>query len=535
MRGSEIIEPETRSVMRRRSDRRHDRYLQLVELAPDGILIHDGERIVLANAAAVRLAGAIRRDQFIGQPIAAFLSPPYLKAVEAQLLEDGDLAALVIPVRDTFRRLDRSEVAVEVTAIAFLDAGHPSVHLVIKDITERLELQRAASQAEEHLHRAQKMEAVGALAGGVAHEVNNMMSVVLGFGAFLAEDKALTAERQADVGEIMKAAGRAASVTRQLLSFSRRALHRPEIVDLGAAVRDLEPVVRRLLGEDRHLTLLSSASPHVRVDPNQLEQVVINLAINARDAMPGGGTLTVTTTEAELSDGVTAANGVLIPAGRYALLVVRDSGIGMDAATQERIFEPFFTTKPTGRGTGLGLAAAYGIMSQNNGYIAVTTAPGLGTAFTLYLPVCADEAADGAARLVTPVERSERRSAATVLVVDDEPAVRAIVARSLNLGGFQCLEASSGAAALAIIDRHGPPDLVLTDLVMSGIGGIELARRLRELWPALPILFMSGYSLDDLRRHGVENIMEALIQKPFTPRALAVTVAEALKRVGSAP
>jgi len=338
----------------------------------------------------------------------------------------------------------------------------------------------------------------------------------------------MSAERLSDVGEIMKAADRASSVTRQLLSFSRRALHRPQVVDLGAAVHALEPVVRRLLGEDRQLALLSDASPHVRVDPGQLEQVVINLAINARDAMPAGGTLTLTTSETDVPDGLTAADGVRIPSGRYALLVVRDSGIGMDAATQARIFEPFFTTKPTGHGTGLGLAAAYGIMTQNNGYIAVTTAPGLGTAFTLYLPVCTDDA-DGVGPSVT-IGPSERRAAATVLVVDDEPAVRAIVARSLKLGGFQSLEASDGAGALAMIKRHGPPDLVLTDLVMPGIGGIELARRLRELWPALPILFMSGYSMDDLHRQGIGDIEAGLIQKPFTPRALATTVAEALAR-----
>ena len=528
MKGAHMIAPEHRRVVRRQSDRRHDRYRQLVELAPDGILIHDGERIVLANAAAVRLAGATRRDQFVGQPISAFLNPPYLKSVELQLMGVGDLSPLVAPVRDTFRRLDQSEVEVEVTALAFLDGDRPSAHLVVKDISERLELQRVASLAEEHLHHAQKMEAVGALAGGVAHEVNNMMSVVLGFGAFLAEDHALSAERQSDVGEIMKAADRASSVTRQLLSFSRRALHRPQVVDLGVALHALEPVIRRLLGEDRQVALLSDASPHVRVDPGQLEQVVINLAINARDAMAAGGTLTLTTAKSELADGMAAADGAAIPAGHYALLVVRDSGVGMDAATQARIFEPFFTTKPTGHGTGLGLAAVYGIMTQNNGYITVKTALGLGTEFTLYLPVCDDATEDMGPPV--PIGPGARRSVATVLVVDDEPAVRAIVARSLKLGGFLCLEASDGAHALAIIGREGPPDLVLTDLVMPGIGGVELARRVREHWPGLPILFMSGYSMEDLKRQGVTGVQGGLIQKPFTPRALAVTVAEALAR-----
>ena len=216
---------------------REERYQQLVELAPETILIHDGERIVLANAAAVRLAGATHRDQLVGQPIDSFLHPPYLKAVEAQLLATDDVAKPVLPVRDAFRRLDGSQVEVEVTAIAFLDHGRPSAHLVIRDLTERLRLQASARQAEEQLQQAQKMEAVGALAGGVAHEVNNMMSVILGFSEFLLSASDMAEERLAEVRQIVRAAERTAAVTRQLLAFSRRAFHRPQVVDLGPAVQ----------------------------------------------------------------------------------------------------------------------------------------------------------------------------------------------------------------------------------------------------------------------------------------------------------
>ena len=431
-------------------------------------------------------------------------------------------------MRDTFRRLDGSEVEVEVRAVAFMDHGRPSAHLVIRDITERLAVEQAARHMEERLQQAQRMEAVGALAGGVAHEVNNMMSVVLGFSDFLLRDERLPPECLADVREIMKAADRAAAVTRQLLAFSRRAVHRPQVVDLGAAVRGAEPVVRRLLGEGRQLVVVADAGPRVWVDPGQLEQVVINLALNARDAMPAGGTLTITTAETELASGTAAADGAAIPAGRYATLVVRDTGAGMDAATQAKIFEPFFTTKPIGQGTGLGLAAAHGILKQNNGYITVASAPGQGATFTVYLPV--HLVADTVKLRGEPPRAGAdpTEAGATVLVVDDEPAVRAVAARSLEHGGFRVLQASDGANALELVDRHGPPQLVLTDLMMPGMGGAELARRLKERWPALPILFMSGYSAEDLHRQGAIGSDGEVIQKPFTPTGLVESVSAAL-------
>ncbi len=514
---------------------RDERYQQLVELAPESILIHDGERIVLANAAAVRLAGATHRDQLVGQPIDSFLHPPYLKAVEAHLLGSGDVVKRVPPIRDAFRRLDGSEVEVEVTAIAFLDHGRPSAHLVVQDITERLDAQRAAHLAEEHLQQAQRMEAVGALAGGVAHEVNNMMSVILGFSDFLLQDPAMAADRVAEVRHIVRAAERTAAVTRQLLAFSRRAFHQPQILDLGPAVHDLEPVVRRLLGEERHLALTSDASLRVRVDKGQLEQVIVNLALNARDAMPAGGTLAITTAETELPKEVASGDGVAIPAGRYAIIVVRDSGGGMDSATQARVFEPFFTTKAVGQGTGLGLAAAAGIMRQNGGYIAVASEPGKGATFTLYLPVLSDpeivERREEPRGELPPPGGDAAPTGATVLLVEDEPVVRAIAARSLERGGFRVIQASDGAAALALVNQHGQPDLVLTDLMMPGIGGAELARRLRQRFPTLPILFMSGYSIDHLRREEAADFDGVLIQKPFTPDTLVSSVVAALSRV----
>ena len=517
---------ERRAASGRRGTDHDERYEKLVELALDGILIHDGEHIVLANAAALRLAGADHRDQVIGRPIEAFLNPPYLKAVEEALVRSGDAAALMPTVRDAFRRLDGSEIEVEVTAIAFVDRGRPYAHVVVRDITERLAVQAAARQADEYLRQAQKMEAVGALAGGVAHEVNNMMSVVLGFGEFLLQDPAMPEGRLPDVRQIMKAADRAAVVTRELLAFSRRAFHQPQILDLGPAVLGLEPVVRRLLGEERHLAFTADASPRVRVDRGQLEQVIVNLALNARDAMPTGGTLTITTAEVTLEAGVIGYGGISIPAGHYGLIAVRDTGVGMDPATQARIFEPFFTTKPAGEGTGLGLAAAYGIMEQNNGYIAVGSVPGEGTTFSLYLPLSPEDAASETIE-EQPVGLTAPEAGMTVLLVEDEPAVRAVIVRSLERGGFRVLQAPDAAVALQLADREARLDLVLTDLMMPGIGGAELARRLKESWPDLPVMFMSGYSAEEVRRRGSAHD-GVLIQKPFKPDTLLLSVNLAL-------
>ncbi len=512
---------------------RDKRYLELVELAPDGILIHDGQYIVLANAAAVRLAGAAHRRQLIGQPIDMFLHPPFLKALQAQLTR-GQASDLAAPVRDTLRRLDGAEIEIEVRAIAFMDGDQPSAHVVVRDITERLAAEQAARHVEQLLHQAQRMESVGLLAGGVAHEVNNMMAVVLGFADFLARDARLPPDCTADVREIMKAAERAATVTRQLLAFSRRAVHRPRAVDLCRAIRELEPVLRRLLGAGRQLLVASDAGCRVWVDPGQLEQVVINLSLNARDAMPDGGTLSISTRESDLPVGSIAADGTAIPIGRYAVVIVRDTGIGMDSATLARIFEPFFTTKPVGQGTGLGLAAAQGILVQSTGFIGVVSAPGEGTTFTLYLPILPSDSA--------PDRRGEERPPATdvayrgvsVLVVDDEAALRGVAARSLEHAGFRVVQAADGIQALEMVDRHGPPQVVITDLIMPGMSGAALARRLRDRWPALPVIFMSGYPREELQRQGALVADGELLAKPITPGELVASVAAALARAATA-
>jgi CheY-like chemotaxis protein len=320
-------------------------------------------------------------------------------------------------------------------------------------------------------------------------------------------------------------------VTRQLLQFSRRAAHRPEVVELGAAVSAAAPVLRRLLGQDRLLDVVADVATRVWFDPVQLEQLVVSLALNARDAMPRGGTLTITTTETEVPGGVAAVGGVAIPAGRYAALRVADTGTGMDDGLQAKIFEPFFSTKPVGRGTGLGLAAVFGIVAQNEGYITVASAPGRGATFTIFLPILpvADVAGQGEAQAGAGAALSP--AGATLLVVDDEPAVRTSVARLLQRSGFQVLCAADGTEALDVVERHGAPQLVLTDLTMPGMHGGELARRLRTRWPELAIVFMSGHSAEELTGSEAAGFEAALLQKPFAAAELVTCVNEALAKV----
>ncbi len=509
-----------------------ERYERLVELSPDGILIHDGEHIVMANAAVARLAGANDRNQLIGRPIKTFLNPPHLKDVENRLVANDPAAGSRV-VRDTFHRLDGAGVEVEVAAIPFVDKGRLAAHLVIRDITKRLLAQTVARQAEERLREAQKMEAIGALAGGVAHEVNNMMVVVLGASDLLLRNPAIPDDCARDLRDIWSAADRAATVTRQLLAFSRRAVHLPHAIDLDRLVRNVEQTVGRLLGTSRQLALVLGGPLRVMVDGGQIEQVIVNLVLNARDAMPTGGTLTITTKAAVIDQDVRGCAGTPIPDGRYGLLSIRDTGVGIDAANLARLFEPFFTTKPVGEGTGLGLAAVYGIMEQNAGFVAVESTPALGTTFNLYFSLMTDAAPPAGPHGQPMVATTLVRPGATILVIDDEPAVLKITGRILEADGFRVRLASDGESALASVAREGRPDLVLTDLIMPGMGGAEVARRLGAEWPDLPILFVSGYSTEDFRREwGVDSKL-FLLQKPFTAEQLIQKVAAVLSLAGA--
>jgi signal transduction histidine kinase len=395
-----------------------------------------------------------------------------------------------------------------------------------KDMT--IDVMQNMAELEAQLRQSQKMEAVGRLAGGVAHDFNNLLSIIQNYARFIAEDLEEDDPKRYDVTEIMNATERAGRLVRQLLTFSRKDVTRPENVDLNELVASLDHLLQRTLGEDIHLetTLAEGLSP-IRIDPTQVDQVLMNLVVNARDAMPRGGGIQITTHNVLVDDVMAASAPGLVP-GAYVCLSVRDEGEGMTPEVAEQIFEPFFTTKPRDSGTGLGLSTVYGIVKQAGGYIYVDTARGAGTTFRAYLPVI------GAETIVeTPeppvIETTTREvDSATVLVVEDETAVRRLVERILWGNGYTILSASSGQEALEFVTKYGfDIDLLITDVVMPGISGIELATRLTELRQNVGVLYMSGYSEDIVGRHGMDGT-EPLLQKPFTAEELKDAVRKML-------
>jgi PAS domain S-box-containing protein len=381
--------------------------------------------------------------------------------------------------------------------------------------------------AEDRLRRAERMETVGRLAGGIAHETNNQMSVILGSAQFVLGRSDIPEVVREDVEHIQRAAERTAGITHQLLAFSRRQVLQPQVLDLNALVQRAEPILRRSLGERSRLVVRAgSGLGRVKADPGQLEQVLLNLMLNARDAMPDGGTVTIETSNVALTPAYAAMKPVanIVP-GPHLLLSVSDTGVGMDRETLGRAFEPFFTTKAVGEGTGLGLATVYGIVKQSGGYIWLYSEPGQGTTFKIYLPVVG----------ATPTERGRRDSAPValegeaVLVVEDEPNVRMILARVLRERGYRVLEASHGRDALAIAgDPATRIDLIIADVVMPELGGRELAARLGERRPGVPILFTSGYTGHDVMERGLIERDWPFLAKPVAPDALARKVRELL-------
>jgi PAS domain S-box-containing protein len=388
-----------------------------------------------------------------------------------------------------------------------------------RDVTDR-------KVAEERLLQAQRMEAVGRLAGGVAHEANNQMSVILGSVAFLLGRGDLPDEVREDVEQIQRAAERTASVTTQLLAFSRRQVLQIQWLDLNTTVAGMESTLRRTMGEEVTVVLrIQDVSGSIVADPGQLERALLNLALNARDAMPGGGRLTIETGTIVLTEAYARLKpGVAIQPGAYAVLAVSDTGHGMDRETLAQAFEPFFTTKGLGKGTGLGLSTVYGFVKQSDGYVWAYSEPGQGTVVKVYLPLVDLPTEAGApARSIAPPAVIGR----TVLVVEDEPQVRRMAARALAQAGHRVLEAADGRDAISLLARAGQGiDLVLTDVAMPGMSGRELAERLREARPDVRVIFMSGYADDEIVRRGLLDPEQPFIQKPFTPAVLVQRVAE---------
>ncbi|WP_285746585.1 substrate-binding domain-containing protein [Lentzea sp. NBRC 105346] len=388
-------------------------------------------------------------------------------------------------------------------------------------VRERAE--RTQAQLEEQLRHSQKMEAVGRLAGGIAHDFNNLLVVINGYSELLKGWLADDEELREAAEEIQSAGARAAALTRQLLTFSRQEVLQPALVDLNDVVTGVEAMLRRLIAEDVDLVTRLAPSPGlVLADRGQLEQIVVNLAVNARDAMPGGGRLTIATAEVEL-DEQTAGERLGVEPGGYVVLSITDTGVGMDAETQRRIFEPFFTTKPSGQGTGLGLATVFGIVQRSGGHVTVTSAPGVGTSFEVHLPRSL-----AGARAPEPEQRPHVPHVAsreTVLLVEDEASVRTATRLFLEHYGYRVIEAANGAEALAVAEDV---DAVVTDVVMPEMGGRELAERLQELRPGIPVLYVSGYTNSAEVREHLSSPSVALLQKPFTAAVLARKVRELL-------
>ncbi|HUF35844.1 MAG TPA: PAS domain S-box protein [Gemmatimonadales bacterium] len=490
-----------------------NRYRLLMEQAGDAILVLDTTgSIVDANTAATELTG-YSRAELLALTLADTYPPEdrEMALVRMRQVSEGEAVRL----ERQLRRKNGENVDVEISA-KVLPGG--LMQGIIRDIRERRTL-------EEQLRQSQKMEAVGKLAGGVAHDFNNLLTAIAGYAELVLDTLASEDPRRLDVQEICQATDRAATLTRQLLAFSRRQVLQPRLLDLHNLVMGVERLVRRLIGEDVEIVSLTEPGLGlVRADPSQLEQVLLNLAVNARDAMPGGGRLTIETRNALLGPEYTAGHAAVEP-GPYVLLAVTDNGSGMDDATRTRIFEPFFTTKEPGRGTGLGLSMVYGIVKQSGGYIWVYSEVGRGTSFKIYLPRVAGEVAQAAPEPAPSGQGGKE----TILLVEDEPAVRSLAHRLLTERGYRVIAAADGTAALDLAGRHeGVIDLLMTDVVMPGMGGRELAERLLALRPATRVLYITGYTEDTVVRHGLVRSGLSFLEKPFRPDVLLARVRQVL-------
>jgi PAS domain S-box-containing protein len=512
----------------------------LLEAAPDAIVgvAPDGQ-ITLVNAQAERLFG-YHREELLGHPIeilvpdrACSVHPSrrdgYFRQPQPRPMGAGmQLAA---------RRKDGTEFPAEISLSALDTEDGPMVSAAIRDVTDRIEAQaererlKTAAERERleaQLHQSQRLESLGQLAGGVAHDFNNLLAVMLNYTTFVAEEVNVAAAQDGgrwrqvghDIVQIQRAGQRATELTHQLLAFGRREVVRPQVLNLNTVVSEIEALLRRTLGEhiQLHTTLAGDLWP-VLVDPGQLEQVLVNLAVNARDAMPDGGTLSIHTTNITIDDTTPATvRGPALPAGRHVKLRVADTGTGIPADIVERVFEPFFTTKPKGEGTGLGLATVYGIITQAGGHAEITSAPGVGTAFTILLPAT-DQQPAATDQPAPTTARS--RGGETILVVEDEEALREVTRRILTRNGYHVMTAHSGPEALKTAEHAPDPiHLLLTDVIMPHMLGKELATKLRALDPGIRVLYMSGYAQPVLASQGTLDPGVILVEKPFSEPAL---------------
>lgn len=491
----------------------------LIDRANDAILVHDlNDQITFWNEGARRLFEWTAEEAMNHQSAQLLSSSPPESLVEAEqeVMKTGNWSGEL-----THRTKTGKEIITASRWTLICDEqGRPKSRLTINtDITEKKHL-------EASLLQAQKLEAFGQLAGGVAHDFNNLLTVIIGFSEVLLTGKVPPEKQEELILEIRKAGDKAASLTRQLLAFSRKQMLQPKELDLNAVVEDIDRMLSRLIGEDIDLaTSLDPTLGRVKADPGQIEQVIINLIVNARDAMPAGGHITIETRNVELDQGYARIHAEIQP-GHFVLLAVTDSGCGMDETTRSRVFEPFFTTKGAGKGTGLGLATVYGIIKQSGGSVEVYSEIGHGTTFKIYLPRLHDELL--VARSTAGVEHTPRGTE-TILLAEDQDEVRAIASLALESSGYRVIGASCGQEAVQLCRDHpGPIHLLVTDVVMPRMSGRQLAEIVIALRPNTKVLYLSGYTDDAVVRHGVLEADIAFLHKPFTPLVLTRKVREVL-------
>ena len=510
-----------RHTMEQQLQRRERLFSTTLESIQDGVLVTDeAYRVDFSNSVAESILGRAR-DEIVGYELSAVLR---------LRLENSEP---VSPVADCDGRLfldrdDGTTIAVERDLAPLLakDGARNGWVVIIRDVSERLEQQEALRRQEEQLRRSQKMEAVGRLTGGIAHDFNNLLTVILGYAKLLKEGLPHAADDpealRSDVDGIQKAAMRSAALTRQLLAFSRHQMLEPRVVDVNEIVADMEKMIRRLVSDDVRTQVDLAANPaHVLVDPSQLEQVLMNLVVNARDAMPDGGRLAIRTEVRNVEAGHVEGHEGVEP-GAFVAIVVRDTGVGMSRDVVERVFEPFFTTKGVGQGTGLGLSTVYGIVAQSGGFIDLDSAEGRGTTFTVYLPVHAG----GSGERDEPESISGASGGAeTILLVEDDEAIRALLARVLRRKGYQVLEAANAGEAVLVDEQHGERvQLLITDVVMPHLSGRELAERLTGEHPGMRCLFISGYPEAYLDEDERRRLGTRFMQKPIDPARLVARV-----------
>jgi len=500
-------------------------YRLLFDANPHPMFVIDLEtlRFLAANDAAVGTYG-FTREEFLSMSAADIRPPEDIPLMRARI-RSASVARGVVSIGEArHRRKDGVVFDVHVTSSALVFAGRSCSLAMAIDITESKRAAAALERLEGQLRQSQKMEAIGQLAGGVAHDFNNLLGVIIGYSELLLRDLAQGSPAARRMNEIRSAADRAAALTKQLLAFSRRQVLQPRVLDLNAVVKEAEAMLARVISENIEIaTKLAPDLGRVLADPGQVHQVLLNFAVNARDAMPNGGRLTIETRNVEILERDGGAHGG-VPPGRYVLMLIGDTGFGMAPEVLEHMFEPFFTTKEKGYGTGLGLATVYGVVTQSGGHVEVESAVGRGTTFKVYLPT-----ADGAEETSTPAPQPKGKAAETILLVEDAAPLREMVQEILEAEGYLVLSAEHAERALQLAAAHaGVIALAITDVVMPGMSGPEAAARLQAARPETRVLFMSGYTDEAIGNEGVLDPGTHFIQKPFSADALLRKVREVL-------